>query len=368
MSVPILPDYTGRCLTSLLPAIAARCRVPGRRDQLGLPDARCYVVLLVDGLGYHQLRSHRDATDYLGSLMERHRPLTCGVPSTTATSLTSLGTGRCPGEHGLAGYRFRNPEHGHAMNALSWENGPEDVASFQPFATVYGEFEAAACVAPTRFHNTALTRVSLSGARFIGIGDELDAEERLSAVSAATETAQVVYVYERILDHTGHGHGVGSWRWLNALAWVDEIAEGIRRACPDDVCLIVTGDHGMINVTPEQYLVVEDTPELDGYELLAGEARFRHVYGPDPEQLAARWRRVLGERAWVLTRDEALAAGWFGPLSPGVERRFGDVVVAMRDQWVLMSRTHPIEMELLGVHGSLTPEEMFVPLLIDGPP
>ncbi|MDO4783797.1 MAG: alkaline phosphatase family protein [Propionibacteriaceae bacterium] len=367
MSSPVLPDYAGRCLTSLLPAIGARCGLAGRTDRLGLPPARGYVVLLVDGLGYHQLRSYGDSTAYLGGLLGGHEPLTCGVPSTTATSLTSLGTGRAPGEHGLVGYRFRNPGNGLAMNALSWENGPDDVASFQPFEPLYGEFGRACCVAPARFHDTALTRAGMTGARFSGIADECDLDERIDAVRAAAEASQVVYVYERVLDHTGHGHGVGSWRWLNALAWVDELAESIRAACPRDVCLIVTGDHGMVNVDDNQYLIVEDIPELGGYDLLAGEARFRHVYCARPAELAARWREVLGDRAWVATREDALASGWFGPLAPGVGERLGDVMVAMRDQWVLMSRTHPVEMGLRGVHGSLTPDEMCVPLLIDGP-
>lgn len=360
----VLPDYGGRSLSSLLPSVAARLGVRPHADVLGLPDARCYVVLLVDGLGWQQLWDYAASADYLASLAGA--PLTCGVPSTTATSLTSLGTGRPPGEHGLVGYRFRNPATGEAMNALSWDGGPDDVTAFQPYPPLYEAIDSA-CVAPTRFERTALTQAGMRGARFVRVHDEHDPDERIAATVAATRDAGIVYVYERLLDHTGHGHGVGSWRWLNVLSWVDDLARSLRAALDGDVCLLVTGDHGMVNVRADRYLVVERMPELGGYDLLAGEARFRHVYTDDAPGLARRWSEVLGDRAWVATRNQAIADGWFGPVRPDVVQRLGDVLVAMRGNWVLMTQTHPVEMELAGVHGSLTPDEMLVPLLIDGP-
>ena len=101
--------------------------------------------------------------------------------------------------------------------------------------------------------------------------------------------------------------------------------------------------------------------------LLGGEARFRHVYcrGGAVDDVAATWRAVLGDRATVLTRDEAIARGWFGPVDPSVRLRLGDVVVAAHDDWALMSsKDFPYEMTLIGLHGSLTPREMHIPILV----
>lgn len=368
----VLPDSAGRTLAGVLPAIGAHLGLPDATDRVGLPRARRYVVLLVDGLGARQLDRYAEVADYLAGLARGHQPITCGAPSTTATSLTSLGTGLAPGQHGLVGYRFRNPETGQAMNALSWEGGPSEVEDFQPHDTVYQRLaclgQASACVAPARFEHTALTIAGMRGTRFAGISDESDADLRVARVREASADAAVTYVYERVLDHTGHGHGAGSWQWLDALGWVDDLARDLRSSLDDDICLIVTGDHGMVNVSPEQYLVVEDTPGLDGYDLLAGEARFRHLYtSEDPAALRDRWAAVLGDRAWVMTRNQAIALGLFGSVRADVIPRLGDVIVAMRDAWVLMSTSHPVEMGLLGVHGSLTADEMLVPLLIDGP-
>jgi hypothetical protein len=112
---------------------------------------------------------------------------------------------------------------------------------------------------------------------------------------------------------------------------------------------------------------VEDEPGLLGsVRVLAGEGRLRQLYTApgDAEAVLARWRERLGDRAWVVTRDEAFAAGWFGARNPQLAERFGDVLVAMRDDGAVMTNALPKELSLVGMHGSLTPDEMLVPLLV----
>ena len=70
------------------------------------------------------------------SLLGDARPLTVGVPSTTVTSLGSLGTGLPPGQHGMVGYTSRVPSTGEILNALTWES--DLVArAYQPKATFF---------------------------------------------------------------------------------------------------------------------------------------------------------------------------------------------------------------------------------------
>ena len=357
----VLPDYAGRSLANLLPSVGAHLGL-GHTDVLGLPDARAYLVLMVDGFGWRQLQEHVSTAEFLGATSSG--PVTCGVPSTTATSLTSLGTGRPPGAHGMVGYRFRNPASGEVMNALSWENGPDDVATLQPHPTIYSALPGeSAAIALARFNNSGLTRASLAGATMIPVIEEDDHAARIDQAVEATRGNRLVYCYERLLDHTGHTHGVGSWQWLDRLAAVDDLAAELRATLDDDVCILVTGDHGMVNTVPGHTLVIEDEPDLGGFDELAGEARFRHLYTDRPTWLAARYAEALGDRAWVFTREEGIEAGLFGTVAPRVLPSLGDVMVAMREDWVLMTRTHPVEMTLAGVHGSLTAEEMLVPLI-----
>lgn len=103
------------------------------------------------------------------------------------------------------------------------------------------------------------------------------------------------------------------------LRRIDRLAARLRQELPDDTRLLVTGDHGMIDAPREHWVVAEDIPgSLDGVTLLAGEGRYRQLYAEaaDVAAIAARWSRHLGDRAWVVTRDEAIDAGWFGPTDP----------------------------------------------------
>lgn len=363
------PRYEDLALVNLLPSVMAT--LDGGVPTIPLPRASKYVVLLVDGLGWHQLLEHADHAETMAVMSRGSTRITCSVPSTTATSLTSLGCGVPTGEHGITGYTFFEPTVSRVINALTWEGGPEDLRTFAQTPTLFQRLASggrpSAAVTLGRFAGSALTSLAFSGSTLYPVATEGDPAEFAGLVGEALGVADVVYCYERMLDHDGHGHGVGSWQWLERLAMVDDLVAYIADSLPPEVCLIVTGDHGMINVPGSSRIVAEDEPRLSGYSFLGGEPRFRHVYGDDARALAWAWESVLGERARVLRRDEAIESGWFGPQVTALSAaRIGDVVVAMTEDFAVMSRRTPGEFSLVGMHGSLTAAEMEVPLLLHG--
>ena len=131
--------------------------------------------------------------------------------------------------------------------------------------------------------------------------------------------------------------------------------------------LHVTADHGMVDVPPHERIDADAVPGLrEGVALLGGDSRARHVYaepGAAGGVLAA-WRAVLGHRAWVASREEAIADGWFGPVDDWLVPRIGDVVAAPAGPWAIVAtKKEPRESELIGLHGSLTSSDQVVPLL-----
>lgn len=370
----IVPAYGSSTIADLMPSLGAHLGVPGCDDDvLGLPNADRYVVVLVDGLGWHLVRRAVRDAPYLASLLGDGTPITAGVPSTTVTSLASLGTGLPPGQHGMAGYTSRVPSTGEILNALTWESDLL-ARAYQPRTTFFERAVASgvavSSVALERFEFTGLTEAGLRGPVFVGFADEHAEDQRiaLTVAAAARGSRSLVYAYERELDHTGHADGCESPSWLRHLARIDAMTERLRDALPDEVRLIVTGDHGMVDIPRRHQIIAEDAPELmAGVDALAGEGRFRQLY-VDAEPVAAvaaRWAERLGELAWVRTRDEAVDDGWFGPVDPDLLERWGHVLVAMRTDWAVMTRQFPRELTLVGMHGSLTPAEMTVPLFVD---
>jgi hypothetical protein len=371
---PIIPRYRHSTLADLMPSLGAHLGVPGCHDDaVGVPGAQRYVVVLIDGLGWHLVRGAVQDAPYLAGLLGDGRPLTSGVPSTTATSLTCLGTGLPPGQHGIVGYTSRVPQTGEILNALTWESDL-DARAYQPKPTFFERAdEAGVCVssvAMERFEHSGLTTAALRGARFVAFEreDAIDARIDLVVRAATAGDRSIVYAYERELDHTGHALGCASPQWRTHLRRIDAMCERLRELLPDDVVLVITGDHGMVDVPPHHRVVVEDEPELLlGVAAFAGEGRFRQLYVDDgtAAAVAGRWADRLGDLAWVRTRDEAIADGWFGPVDPHIAERYGHVLVAMRADWAVMTRSQPRELQLVGMHGSLTAAEMTVPLFCD---
>ena len=368
-SGPLLPRYGENSLADLSESVLASLGVPGARNPLGLDDASRVCLLLVDGLGWDLLRSHRSAAPFLSGLTETGAWLTAGFPSTTVTSLGSLGTGRPPGQLGLLGYLVRVPETGRMLNALRWDKSVDPVA-WQPSPTIFERTAAAGIgafrIAAGGLRDSGLSEAAMRGADYRA-ADSPGALVARTAAAVATGRRALAMVYTGDLDATGHALGCTSPAWRFQLGHVDRLAEQLAGALPAGAVLYVTADHGMVDVPAAARTDADAVPELrDGVRLLAGEGRARHVYavpGAAADVLAA-WRSALGDAAWIVSRDEAIADGWFGPVDGRTAARIGDVVAAARGHCaVVATQAEPRESALVGMHGSLTPAEQRVPLL-----
>ncbi|MFD2092228.1 alkaline phosphatase family protein [Blastococcus deserti] len=382
-----VPPYGTATLADVLPAAVAAIGAPVQRgdvpaDPLGLTGAlggpRRVAVLLVDGLGADLLRAHADLAPTLAALSAPAGDLSAPCPSTTPVSLATLGTGLPPGSHGILGFVTAIPgEDGAAgeprtLNHVQWADDP-DPDVWQARRTVFEHAEAvgvtATAVGPYAYTRSGLTRAVYRGARYAGAVSHGDLCALVLSSLAATPRA-LVYGYIPELDLTGHVRGVDSPAWRAQLAFVDRVVEELVAGLPDDAALLVTADHGMLDVPDATRFDLDEQPDLaDGVRLVAGEPRARYVHtepGAGTDVLH-RWREVLGRRAWVGSREEAVASGVFGPVDDAVAARIGDVVALARGSWALTApRLEPGPSRLAAYHGSLTATELAVPLLAAG--
>ena len=368
---PIVPSYGASTLADLSSSILASLdpEAPAEQNVLGLAPAQRACLLIVDGLGWELLRDHPAVAPFLSELARNSRPITAGFPATTVTSLGSLCTGRPPGQHGILGYKVLVPGEDILLNALRWDSRI-DPRRWQPLPTIYERATAAGIeavhVALGAFRGTGLTVATMRGASYRP-ADSMGALAAQGAAAIKESGRALVTVYHGDLDNTGHMFGVGSDAWYNQLAHVDKLAEQLASALPPQTWLYVTADHGMVDVGPDDRIDVDELPELRaGVSVVAGEPRARHVYAQTGAagDVLATWREVLGDRAWVMSRDEAVKEGWFGPVDPAMADRIGDVVAApVGSLAIVATRTEPRESALVGMHGSLTAADQLIPAL-----
>jgi Type I phosphodiesterase / nucleotide pyrophosphatase len=382
------PAYGVASLADVLPGVLAALAGPrdhgdDRLDPLGLAERldgiRRVAVLLVDGLGYHQMAAAGASgggvlADITAGRLGDVARLTCGFPSTTPVSLASLGTGVPPGTHGILGFTVRVPGTERVLNHIRWSTDP-DPRAWQPVPTVF-ERAVVAGVAATvlgdaSFAGSGLTVAAYRGAPYRSAGRpgrSTGLAARMRRRLAAGTGPALVYGYCPDLDHAGHTHGVGSPEWRAAAVVVERLVARLAAGLPADSALLITADHGQLEVAgPPRFDLDRDPRLTDGVAVVAGDPRVRylHVVPGAQTDVAATWRGVLDGAARVMTRDEVVAEGWCGAVPDWHLDRIGDLVVAGHaSHAVVASGRAPGEATVLGYHGSWTPAEMEIPLVV----
>ena len=359
---PVLPAYGGACLSSVVPALLDREH--GTPSWVPEParSARQVVLLVLDGLGWEQLRRRRELAPTLCGMVGG--AITSVAPTTTATALTSITTGLTPAEHGVVGYRVRVGAN-EVLNVLRWRTGSGDAREavppekFQPQPA----FDGAAMPVVTRaeFATTGFTQAHLVGTRMHGwrVASALPVE-----VAGLLEGGEpFVYAYYDGIDKVAHERGFGEFYDAELVA-TDRLVADMVEALVPGAALVVTSDHGQVLVGDSTIALDDDL--MADVELLSGEGRFRwlHARRGATARLGRRARERYGDVAWVRTREELVAEGWLGGRpAPEVERRLGDVALVPFEPVAFYDPADTGEAKMVCRHGSLTAEEALVPLV-----
>ncbi|MDQ2826837.1 MAG: alkaline phosphatase family protein [Actinomycetota bacterium] len=363
---PTIPDYGGACIDGVVAAILNSGPGAAGKAPAWLPEpavgAAQVVLLVLDGLGWFQLKERPGLAPTMNAMAGG--PVTTVAPSTTATALTSITTGTSPATHGIVGYRLRvDPDS--VLNILRWKTAagdarraipPEDFQSLAPFGSIRPPVVTRAAVAESGF-----SRAHMAGARMYGWRMPSTIVATVRALLADGE--RFVYAYYDGVDKVAHEFGFGPTYDAELVA-ADRLVHDLLEVLAPGSALVVVSDHGQVDVGDQ---VVTLDPEVVGRTtMLSGEGRFRWLHARPGmlDALAEAAHRHYDDVAWVRTRDEAVADGWFGgDLSSRFAHRLGDVVIATREPIAVLDPADPGEQWMRCRHGSLTEAEMFVPLL-----
>jgi len=356
-----LADITNSIFNSL--------SVPETIDSLSLGNAENReVLILIDGMGQDAIDKYGDQFPIFDEL-KQVKKLYTNFPSTTATSLSTLGTGVLPGIHGMLGYTVRVPRSDNRLlNALKWDERVDPVM-WQKVPTLFERAVSAGVtvthVAAKRYEGSGFTQAALRGAKYVGANG---VDEMATAVSAALKPQpSFVYTYLNTLDSAGHSDGVGSDKWLTALQQVSEFITKVKQLAPAGTRIWVTSDHGMVNST-EQVILGQDNKLLENVTLIGGEPRARHIYIKEGavSETIIQWQEFFGNRARVLSKDTAIKDGLFGPVvTEDSHDRLGDLIAIANNDLILVDPARVREeSSMVGHHGGVTDIEVEIPLLL----
>lgn len=365
-------------ICDVLPSAAALLGVPNGIDRLGLAESVGPVdriaLVLVDGMGWHLLPDLAGSAPLLASVVAggagRLSELACTFPSTTPSSLVSLGTGAQPGEHGILGFTLNVPGTDRVLNHIRWRDDPPHT-EWQPLPTWFERLQrsgvSARAMLPAPFLGSGLTDAAYGGADFRPTQPSDDYARRLGDELAAAPG--LVYGYTADLDTAAHVFGIGSPKWHEAAARVDALLTRLVETLPPDAVLLVTADHGGLNVPPEARVDLDTDSRLaEGVRVVAGEprARYLHTEPGAADGVLSTWSELLDGWAEVYSREQAVATGMFGPVNPAHLARIGDVVVVCTGNTAVLATGHepPETARLIGFHGGATQAETAIPLIV----
>lgn len=353
-------------------SIFASLGVSDCRNDLKIParEGSRDCLVLVDGLGKNVIDEFAKKRNFVTEF-EYLRTLSATFPSTTAASLTTLGTGLPVGEHGMVGYTMRVPHSGkpeRILNALKWDERV-DPEIWQPNETLFQRAMrsgiAVSHIAAARYENSGFTRAALRGAAYKKANTI--SEQITATVEALRQPGSFAYVYLNDVDEASHAHGMGSERFLKALEKVEQLISGLMRELPSRIRIWITSDHGMIN-KQEHVVIGKNNDLLNDVNLMAGEPRVRYLYiSPDAiEEVKSRWLEFFGPKITLKTRSEAISEKLFGEtVSEKYIERIGDLIIIANDELILVEQEREmLQIAMVGHHGGLTKNEVEIPLLL----
>jgi len=369
--LPANSSVSGRLadtLTSLFGRVISPADEGARLHKVG--------VLVVDGLGADLVKKFSGHARFLRSQLENYGHLAhSGMPSTTASALTSITTGVESGQHGLLGYQVRDPHTLQMVNHLKPFPEGVDPRAWQPVPTV---FERAAqssipsiAVGESRFSGTDFSQAMLRGASYQPSSQLEDHLGHLKEFFDSTNEG-VAYLYWPALDRIGHGLGVEHGNWVDALENLDAFASLLHRSLGPGEAIVLTADHGMVDVESHNQVWMESNhPLRHAISDWGGEPRLVQMYLHDDVDVTAfviELQQFLGAMATAVSRDDAIDRGLFGVVPEHHQGRLGDVIVFAEDNYALYDQLTASEAssKMVGQHGSWTATETTVPVIALG--
>ena len=366
--LPSVPKSFGRLSEAYLSALLA---LDGNPNPLSLSPRASYAVILVDGLGVANIKAAGGHAGFLNQKLANSKSLYSGFPTTTATSLASLATGKQSGEHAFIGYRVFDRSISKPINLLNDLGAELPPRKYQELKTISEQGvelgKRVLTVGPGEYEGSGFTQATMPASKYLPAKSFEDRFEIARSELAIPGT--LVYLYLPELDQLAHRFGTSSPKWLNAIEELDSVIGRFAKSIPKTAGAILTADHGVIDVPKESHVYLDDYESLKDILMIGGDPRVGFVYFDPSVDLAQKRESIEAELGYlvdVASVQDLVEAGWYQPLSKAAISLAPDLILLPKSNRVIYHRAFAKakSMEMIGQHGGMTKPEWEVPLLI----
>jgi predicted AlkP superfamily pyrophosphatase or phosphodiesterase len=368
--LPALPNSFGRLTDVYASCLGAITKTDNR---LGFRPAKRVIAVLVDGLGAQNLKAASGHAPFLNQALAITKPIACGFPSTTATSITSFGTGLSGGSHGLVGYKVFDRQANRSANLLTGWGDEQNANTWQPNKTVsqnaIAQGVGAFVIGPKAYASTGFTSATMRDAKYLPGKTIADRADVAIELLRKQSDDFLVYLYIPELDQAAHTFGSESNQWLEGVEEVDYQVRRLAAALGKLDALLVTADHGIVDVQTDGHVYLDELA-LDWSRAIdiSGDPRVNFIYLEEPSQsqrFASELQEKLPDGILALTRDAVLSENWYRDATSVAIDRMPDVFALATKQLAMYHRAYaPAKsLEMVGQHGALSSKELSIPLL-----
>ncbi len=381
-SVMHLPDYSGNSIVNLMSSIRS---VYGGDYLYPLLDGfdtgpykeKNIVFIIIDALGYNFLMEYGDDT-----FLKKHtiRRMTSVFPSSTASAYISLITGVAPQQHGLTGWFMYLRETGIITSILPFITKAGGIPLRNiPFTDIFeqdtvfmGLNATSYSIIHKSYANSQCSASITKGAKKKAYSDIKGFFNNIENILDSGSGRKFIFAYWDQIDKIAHEKGINSNETLNELKKINtEIEKLALLLDKKNAALIVTSDHGMIDSSEKLTIRLNDHPLLkDTLALpLTGDPRVAYCYlKPGMEKQFENYvDKNLEEYCSMYKSHDIIEKGFFGLYEPNrkLYQRTGDYTLIMKKNYMIREAlSGEKNKELIGIHGGLTSDEMFSPLIV----
>ena len=347
--------------------ISALGSVTGEPNPLNLAKKRSVCVILVDGLGSHNLKESGAHASYLNS--RASLSASCYFPATTATSIVSFATGKPPWETNFIGYQIYERNSEIKRNLLTGWESQEVAKEYQSLQTVSEstikrdiEFHT---VAPSAYKDSGFTAATMRKSAFHGTKSLAERFE-IAKTLLADSKPKLVYLYVPELDQLAHAKGWQSQDWLSKLEDLDSEISSLAKGLTKNAAIVVTADHGVIDVHHSNHVYIDAFIEREALLNVGGDTRALYLYLKDAstrDSYLAMLKKVIGDSCYIVTPEDLIESGyWTSEINRDL---VPDMLILAKKEVALYHRDFAKKksLEMIGHHGSITAQEMSIPLM-----